>query len=212
MRILVIGASKGIGLEAVRRGLGAGHAVRAFARRADRITIEHAALERVVGDATDPADVAGALDGVDAVLQTLGVAAGPDMLLGPVTLFSDATRALIPEMERAGPRRLVSVTGFGSGDSKTKISCVERIPFRLLFRRAYDDKDEQERLIRESRLDWTVVRPTILTNGPRTGRYRVLAEPEAWRNGLISRADVADFLVGQAADRSLLGRAPVLAY
>lgn len=212
MRILVIGASKGIGLETVRRGLAEGHAVRAFARRADRITIDHAALETVVGDATDPADVAAALDGVDAVIQTLGVAAGPGMLLRPVTLFSGATRALIPEMEKAGPRRLISVTGFGSGDSKSKISCAESIPFRLLLRRAYADKDEQERLIRESRLDWTLVRPTLLTNGPRTGLYRVLAESEEWRNGLISRADVADFLVRQATDRTLLGKAPVLAY
>ena len=68
----------------------------------------------------------------------------------------------------------------------------------------------QERIIRRSRLDWTIVRPTILTNGPRTGKYRVLVDRCDWTSGFISRADVADFLVTQIDDASLLHKTPTV--
>lgn len=212
MKMLVIGASKGIGLETVGRALERGHAVRAMARGADRIALEHPALEKLAGDATEPGDVARALAGVDIVIQALGVPRGPRLLLGPIDLFSRATRVLIPAMERAGVRRLISVTGFGTGESRAKLSFLERIPHRLVLGRAYADKEVQERLIRQSGLDWTIVRPTALTGGARTGRYRVLVAPEAWRNGLVSRADVADFLIREAEEGGCLGQCPVLAY
>ena len=76
--------------------------------------------------------------------------------------------------------------------------------------RVYADKDAQEWVIRRSRLDWTIVRTTVLTNGPRTGAYRVLVEARDWRSGTISRADVADFLIRQINDASLIGKTPVL--
>ncbi len=212
MKILIIGGSSGIGLEAVRRGLACGHMVRAMARSAGRMEISHDFLEPFPGDATVSPDVAKALDGVDAVVQALGVAAGPRAALGPVDLFSRATAELVSQMEKKGPRRLVSITGFGAGDSRSKLTCLERIPFRMFVKSAYDDKDRQERLIKESDLDWTIVRPSLLTNGPRTGSYRVLVEPESWRNGLISRADVADFLIRQVDDRTYLRKTPVLVY
>lgn len=68
----------------------------------------------------------------------------------------------------------------------------------------------QEETIASSNLDWTIVRPGILTNGPATGRYHALIDAESWRGGFISRRDVADFLVRQIADRSCIGKAPVL--
>ena len=69
-----------------------------------------------------------------------------------------------------------------------------------------------EDLIRKSNLDWIIVRPVVLTNGRQTGQYRVLAEPREWRNGLISRADVADFLAQQIDSDDYVRKAPVLAY
>ncbi len=216
MRILIVGASRGIGLEAVRQGLARGHTIRALARSADRIGPEHPRLETCAADATDAAAVAEALDGVDAVIHTVG---GPRAIrprFAPVTLFSDTAATLIAGMHRkgvgAGVRRLVSVTGFGAGDSRSRLSLPERLPHRLLLGPAYDDKDRQEVLIRGSGLDWLIVRPTILTNGPRTGRYRVLVEPKTWRNGLISRADVADYLLREAGEPRLSQATPALAY
>jgi len=205
--VLVIGASKGIGLETATAALAAGHRVRAFARSASAMTLSGAGLERFPGDALNAGDVASALDGVDLVVQALGVPM--KNLLGPVTLFSDATNVLVPAMEKAGVRRVIAVTGFGTGDSRDAIGFLQRVPFRLVFGRAYDDKDAQEMRIRRSGLDWTFVRPGVLTPGSATGRYKVLSEPSSWRNGLISRADVAHFIVGEI-DREAYGRKAVV--
>jgi len=210
--VLIIGASRGIGREAVKQALDDGHSVRAFARTADQITIDHPNLEKRNGNAMQPDDLGSALVGVDAVIQALGIRAGPQMIMGPVTLFSATTRALIPAMEKANIRRLIAVTGFGAGDSRHRISCLQRIPFRLLLGRAYDDKSVQENLIRKSGLEWVIARPVILTNGAKTSHYQILLEPDQWRNGLISRGDVADFLIKQIENRALIGKTPVLTY
>ena len=76
--------------------------------------------------------------------------------------------------------------------------------------RAYADKTRQEALIEDSALDWTIARPGILTSNRRTGRYQVLTEPATWRNGMISRADVAHFLIHAAEDGTFIHEAPVL--
>ena len=206
--VLVIGASGGIGQETLSAALDAGHRVRAFSRSANKIALESSDLEKCPGDALKEADIDSALDGIDVVVQTLGI--GADELFKPVTLFSESTRILLAAMHRRDVRHLIAVTGFGAGDSHEAIGCLQRIPFRLFLGRAYDDKDVQERLIKESELDWTIVRPGILTNGPRTDRYRVLVEPSQWRNGVISRADVADFIVGSIDDDDRIHQAPVL--
>jgi putative NADH-flavin reductase len=209
-RVLIIGASRGIGLEACRQALDAGHSVRAMARSADEIRISSPRLERIRGDALNSADVQSAVEGVDAVIQSLGV--NVSALIGPVSLFSEATRALIAAMTSADAKRLICVTGFGAGESRARMGLMQLIPFELIFGRVYDDKTLQERLIKRSALDWTIARPGVLTRGPRTGRYKILVAPSEWRNGTISRADVAEFLVRQIEDRSCLCKAPVLVY
>ncbi|MBP1179795.1 NAD(P)-dependent oxidoreductase [Methylobacterium sp. PvR107] len=206
--VLVIGATNGIGLETVKAALAAGHRVRAFARSASAMTLSDAGLERFPGDALNAVDVASALEGVNVVVQALGVPMKD--LLGPVNLFSNATGVLVPAMEKAGVRRLIAVTGFGTGDSRQAIGFLQRVPFRLVFGRAYDDKDVQEMRIRKSGLDWTFVRPGVLTTGSASGRYKVLSDPSSWCNGLISRADVAHFIVEEIERPSYLRKAVVL--
>jgi uncharacterized protein YbjT (DUF2867 family) len=208
MRVLIIGASKGIGLETTRQALAAGYNVRALARSAAGLALSDPKLEKFVGDALKPRDVEAALVGVDVVILTLGVGVGD--LFRPVRLFSDATRVLLPAMKAKGVKRLICVTGFGAGDSGARIGPLQRIPFQIFLGRAYADKSVQERLIKASGLDWTIARPGVLTGGPRTGRYKILAEASEWRNGVISRSDVAEFLVRQIEDRTYVGQAPVL--
>ncbi len=208
MRVLIIGASKGIGLETTRQALDAGHDVRALARSATAIAISNPSLEKIRGDALKTEDLEAALVGVDVVIQTIGVGLGD--LFRPVHVFSDATRVLIAAMGRQGVKRLICVSGFGAGDSRASISRLQRLPFQIVFGRAYDDKSLQEKLIKESELDWTIARPGVLTSGPRTGRYRIIAEASQWRNGIISRADVAEFLVRQIGDGAYIRKTPVL--
>ena len=208
MKVLIIGASKGIGLATTKAALAAGYEVRAFARSAAAMPLSDPRLEKMPGDATSPQDVEAALADVDAVIATLGVGLGD--LIKPVHLFSDATRVIVAVMTEKSVKRLVCVTGFGAGDSRASIGVLQRVPFQIVFGRAYDDKTRQEDLIKQSGLDWTIARPGVLLNGPKSSRYKVLREPSSWRNGIISRASVADFLVKQIEDRAYLRAAPVL--
>jgi putative NADH-flavin reductase len=208
VKVLIIGASKGIGLATIKAALAASYEVRAFARSAAAMSLSDPRLEKMPGDATSPQDVEAALANVDAVIATLGVGLGD--LIKPVHLFSDATRVIVAAMTEKSVRRLVCVTGFGAGDSRASIGLLQRAPFQIVFGRAYDDKSRQEDLIKQSGLDWTIARPGVLLNGPKSSRYKVLREPSSWRNGIISRASVADFLVKQIEDRTYLHAAPVL--
>jgi putative NADH-flavin reductase len=208
--VLIIGASRGIGLETVKAALKAGHSVRALARSARRIPVDHPKLKKMAGDALEMATVKRALTGIDVVTQSLGVSAGPEVIFKPVQLFSKATRVLVTAMEKAQVKRLICVTGFGAGDSRGHGGCLYNAAVHLLLGRVYDDKDVQERIVRRSKLDWVIVRPVILTDGPKTNAYRALVDPRDWTCGFISRADVADFLVKQIDDDAFLHKTPVL--
>jgi uncharacterized protein YbjT (DUF2867 family) len=174
------------------------------------VPVAHADLTVFKGDATDPAVLAPALaGGVDAVIQTLGF--HDYFTPKPVTVFSRATRHLITQMQAAGVKRLVAVTGLGTGDSRgVGNPLIAKVLFPLVLGRIYEDKDVQETMIRASGLDWTIARPGVLTAGAATGRYRVLTERGDWTTGTISRADVAQFLVAQITDRKLIGKTPLL--
>jgi putative NADH-flavin reductase len=209
--VLVIGASRGIGLETVRCALAAGHRVRALARGATAIAIEHVQLERVAADALNRAAVTKALEGADAVIETLGAPRDIGTVLRGTRLFSAATRILVDAMRERGVRRLVAVTGLGAGDSRGHGGLLyDAIAFPLVLKRIYDDKDVQEQIIRSSGLDWTIVRPGLLRSGPATGRARALTDPKDWTGGSVTRADVADFLVREAFERRFAGQTPLL--
>jgi putative NADH-flavin reductase len=192
--ILIMGATSGIGELAVAEALSRDLPVRAFARSAGEMP-PRPNLELCPGDARERADLALALEGVSAVISALGIKERLAMLWEEETLFSESTALLIEEMEKAGVTRLVAVTGFGAGRSRAAMSQVEKLGHRAILGKPYADKDRQEALITASRLDWTIVRPVILTKGAKSGRVQVLTEPRSWRNGLVSRADVATYLV-----------------
>ncbi|MFO8127148.1 NAD(P)-dependent oxidoreductase [Yoonia sp.] len=128
MRILIIGASKGIGLETTRQALAAGYDVRALARSATSIKLSDKKLEKVQGAALNQQDVQAALTAVDAVVVTLGV--GLNDLFKPVHLFSEATRVLIAAMQEKGVNRLICITGFGAGDSEASIGLLQSSTFQ----------------------------------------------------------------------------------
>lgn len=206
--ILIMGATSGIGRcamnEAVRRGL----PVRAFARSAD--TLEATDLvEPFKGDATSAEDVLRALDGARAVVYALGITERLAMLWEEETLFSETTRVLLHAMAQSDVSRLVVVTGFGAGRSQSAMSWIEKTGHRAILGKPYADKDRQEALITASDTDWTIVRPVILTKGARTEDYRVLRDPATWRNGLISRASVAHYLI-DAVEQGLDVKADVV--
>lgn len=208
--ILIIGGSSGIGLATTKEALNQRFVVKAFSRSAKKMDLRHERLEKVSGDALDRTDVDGALAGVDAVVQALGVPLSPDTVLNGTSLFSEATAVLLPAMQRAGVKRLVSVTGFGAGDSKDAVPIWAKPGFKIVMDRIYRDKTIQERQIRETDLDWTIVRPTVLTSGRNTERYSVLTDKDRFRMGKISRADVASFIIRAVKEEAYIREAPVV--
>jgi putative NADH-flavin reductase len=203
-----MGATSGIGALAVDEAVGRGLPVRAFSRGADSLGTSDL-VTPVAGDARSPEDVSAALTGVRAVIYALGIKERLAMLWQEETLFSESTRVLLDAMKTARTKRLVAVTGFGAGRSRGAMSSIERLGHRAILGKPYADKDRQETLIAESDLDWTIVRPVILTRRPKTGRVQILRDPSTWRNGLVSRADVASYLI-DAVENDLDIRADVV--
>ena len=110
-----MGASSGIGLATTKLALERGHSVVAFSRSAGKMSLTHDRLVKIAGDARDADHVRGAMSGIDVVVQVLGVPLNLQAILGPIDLFSAATKVLVAEMQNANIRRLLCVTGFGAG-------------------------------------------------------------------------------------------------
>ncbi|NNC67103.1 MAG: NAD(P)H-binding protein, partial [Gammaproteobacteria bacterium] len=122
LKILIIGASSGIGLQAVKYGLDSGHEIRAFSRTAENINLIHSRLEKFLGDALDKRDVANAVSGMDVVIQTLGVPFDVKLLTGPIELFSRSTDIVLRAMRKLDVHRIIALTGFGAGTSRSSIN------------------------------------------------------------------------------------------
>lgn len=207
MKLLVLGATGPTGQHIVRQALDLGHAVTAFVRDPAKLPIAAPALEVVTGSLPESEQVlARALRGKDAVLSSLGLRNA----LRARGLIERSMRVVVPAMERAGVRRLIVVSSFGVGESRRAAPLLPRMMFRLLLGDIFADKLAGERIVRASGLAWTFLYPTMLTDGPRTGRYRV-GERLALRGmPRIARADVADFALRQLADAAWAGKCAVI--
>lgn len=203
MKIVVFGASGHTGRLLIRGALDEGHAVTAFVRNPAALDIEHPALTVVQGDVLEPATVEPAVRGQDAVLIALGVPKG-----GPKDLCSAGTRNIVAAMHEAGVRRVICLSALGVGDSKQHSGLFGRMVAPVLMKDWLADKEGQEQALRDSELDWTIVRPPRLEEGPETGSYRAGTDISAGLSSKASYADVAAFMRRQIADDTYLRRAP----
>lgn len=219
MNIVIFGATGGTGRCLVAQALALGHAVTAFVRQPAKLPIWHAALSVICGDVFDPAAVARAVAGQDAVLNAIGgKPALPSTLTGKVAanrVCSVGTQQIVAAMERHGVRRLVCETMHGIGDSLAQTTVWRRLVFDrgfvpLLLKDEVEDKARQEQIVRGSALDWIIVRPTQLTDGPPTTTYLTGLDLFCGIRGKISRADVASFMLSQLTDTTYLGQAPAI--
>lgn len=205
MKLLIFGATGPTGRELVTQALEQKHEVTVFARKPQGFS---ANVRVVQGDAVrEPLAIREALQGQDAVLSALGTG----KVLFPNRLQERSLGHLVPAMERVGVRRLVVMSAFGVGDTARDASLVQRLIYSTLLLSVFSDKARGEETVRASSLDWTIVYPTVLTNGARTGRYRVGERIEGMQ-GLpsISRADVAHFMLAELANRAYLRRGVVV--
>jgi putative NADH-flavin reductase len=135
------------------------------------------------------------------------------LLSGRTTTISDGTRNIVRAMERDGVKRFVFESSLGVGDSKWRMGLLHNVVAVPLFlRNVFADKEVQEKIIENSALDWVIVRPAVLTNGPKRSAYRVGADVGSWLvPSRISRADVAAFMLEQVTAAKYLRQTPGLA-
>ena len=207
MNLLVAGATGPLGRCIVDHALAAGHQVTAFVRTAGRLD-PCPGLREATGDVLDAQAVAAAVAGQDAVISALGHSrpspAGHDLHPG--------ASHIVAAMKAAGISRLIWISSHGVGDSRGQSGFLfERIFVPLRLHAEFADKERQEALVTASDLDWTIVRPARLTNGPLTRRLR--AQPRLRINirDSVSRADVADFVLTELEHGDHLLSAPTIA-
>lgn len=201
MLLTVFGASGPSGRLIVERALGQGHRVRAFARKPSRLQLEHPRLEIAAGDVLDQAAVDAAISGSHAVIGCLGIRPGSSK-----TIVTDGTRLILAGMEARDVRRFIGLSAHGAGETRDG-SPYSRVTW-LLRRPNLEDKERYEDLVRSTDLDWTLVRPPRLTDGPETGRYRVGTDLRMKLTSTVSRADLAAFIVDQLDAPGYVRRAP----
>ncbi len=207
MKLLIFGSTSSIGRLLIKQALEQGHTLTAFTRDATKVNIKHNNLQVTRGDVMDPASVERAIKGHEVVLCSLGAGRKG-------TVRSEGTRNIISSMEKVGVRRLICQSTLGVGDSWGNLNVFWKyIMFGLLLRPAYADHVSQEDYVRQSRLDWTIVRPGAFTDGERTGKYRHgFPSTDKTTKLKISRADVADFMLKQLIDDMYLHKTPGLSY
>ncbi|MBE9241223.1 NAD(P)-dependent oxidoreductase [Synechocystis salina] len=209
MKLVIFGATGTVGRQAVQQALEQGHTVTAFARNLTKLDIQHPQLRLAQGDVMDSVAVETAIQGQDAVLCVLG--AGKQL---KSTIRSEGTQQIIKAMQQVGVRRLICLSTLGAGESWSNLNFYWKyVMFGFILRQVFADHQRQEALVKSSGLDWTIVRPSALTDGPHTGQYHH-SFPSSERNITlqISRADVADFLLKQLSNQSSLYQSPSLSY
>jgi putative NADH-flavin reductase len=211
MKVIVFGASGGVGTHIVGQAIAAGHEVTAFARRPIDLP---ASVRAVVGDVNREADVAAAMAGQETVLSALGIRRARQTnpwsrLASPPDFTSRTARFLVAAMKQHGVRRVIAVSAAGVGDSRPGLNWMMRFFIACSNVGAnYRDLEEMEKVYAASELDWCCVRPVGLKDGPVTGRVGQLESFPfgAW----ISRADVADWMVRHLSSDLASLRQPII--
>jgi len=210
MRITVFGATGGTGHHLVRQALAAGHHVTAVVRDPARLRHEdHPLLEPLIADVMDPDAIGSALAGRDAVVSTRGPRAR-----GDATVCADGARSVITAMRAAGPRRLVVVTASGhivdAGDGPVTRTVVKPL-LRRYLREPFADFARTDQIVRDSGLDWTIMRPPRLTNGG-SRPYRTAIDRNVRGGNTIARCDLAHAILAALGDPATAGHAIALGY
>jgi putative NADH-flavin reductase len=206
MKLLILGASGPTGRFVVDRAIDCGDTVTVLARRPEALDEIAERVNVIAGDATSSGDVAKAMAGQDAVICALGRGRS----VRADDLFTRAAQAVVEAAKETGVSRLVWLSSFGVGDTYASANAVQKMMYRTFLRNIYANKKASEDKIRSSGLDWTLVYPTALTNGPARGVYRVDDRLKMKPLARISRADVAEFLHEAAHRRVWIQRDAVI--
>jgi putative NADH-flavin reductase len=195
MKLVVFGSTGGIGTQVVEQALAAGQLVTAVARRTSAITTRHENLEVIQGDVLEPQTIDKVLNGKDVVVSAIGV---HDR--APTSLYSEGIANMLQAMQAAHVRRLMCVSASGLQPGPVWQRLFAKPILWAVFKEMYSDLVRMEAIVERSPIDWTILRPPRLTNAPRTGHYQVGLNKHLSPGLMISRADLADYIVKHLSD------------
>jgi putative NADH-flavin reductase len=225
VKLTIFGATGGTGACLVEQAVAAGHEVTAVVRDPGRLAVspglaaagsyaaagrDHPLLRTVTADVMDPAMISPAVAGADAVLSAVGPHG-----TGPTTVSEHSARSIIGAMRASGVRRLITVSGSivtDAGEGPFMRFLVKPLARRTALRHVSADMRQGEDEVRESGLDWTIMRPPRLTGGPATGTYRTALDRNLPRGYTVSRADLAACMLALITDATAVGRHVGIAY
>ena len=203
MKIAIFGASGRTGILTVYQALDKGHLVTAFARKASSVTIQHKNLKVVQGDILEYDKVHQAIEGQDVIISTLGVESRK-----PTTVLSEGTKNILKAMEECRVNRFICMSSAGILGNDAGFF-FGKIIMPLFLKQVFLDKIRQMKIIENSSPDWVIVRPTGLTDAPKTGKYKItMGAPASIK---VPRADVADFMLKLTTDKQYDRRMPAIA-
>ncbi|NMH89405.1 NAD(P)-dependent oxidoreductase [Flavivirga algicola] len=209
MKVVIFGSTGTIGKHLIEQSLEKGHQVLAFCRNAEKLNaFSNPNLKIKEGDVFNLDDVSSAIKGQEVVIITLGSGSKKSIVR------SQGTKNIITAMNNNGVNRLICQSTLGTYESEENLNFFWKyIMFGWFLKQVFIDHELQEHYVKNSHLDWTIVRPGAFTNGEKTERYKHGFSSKTKSLKLkISRADVADFILKQVTDTYYLHKTPGLSY
>jgi putative NADH-flavin reductase len=205
--LAIFGATGRAGKHLLRQALDRGYNVRVLARDPGKLAAQHERLVVVKGSLKDADCVEEVIAGADVVLSVLGPTSNE-----PTFEISQGTADIIKSMKKHGVKRLILSAGAGvgdPGDAPKLFNKLINVALKATARNVYEDMVKTVDLVRQSGLEWTVVRVPRLTDGPQTGQVRVGMVGKG-TGANLTRADMAQFMLKQIDDGQHLRKAPAI--
>lgn len=203
MKLAIFGASGATGHHVVKQSLAAGHNVHVLLRTEGSLNLKDKRITSTIGTLQDAESVLAVVQNADVVISVLGARSNDSLYI-----CSEGVRSILHAMERSGTRRLIALSAYGASETKAASWFIRLV--RKIIREKMNDKDVMESLVRESGIDWTLIRAPALTNGKANGKYRSSTSLKPGISGYLPREDLASFILDVSERNLYIREAPTV--
>jgi putative NADH-flavin reductase len=197
-KLIVFGATGGTGLCVVQQALDTGYDVTVVVRQSNAFLLHHDHLHIIEGDVLNPTTFEHVIEKDSAIISCLGIRKRE-----PTVVYSQGVANILKVMKKQGADRIVCLSAIAvtiPPKGSLFLKFVTRYILQPLFKHLYDDMLRMEVILRESDMNWTVIRPPQLIDGEKKGKYRVSINEALDRPSKITRSDLADFIINKCLE------------
>jgi putative NADH-flavin reductase len=213
MKIAILGSTGGTGIELINQGLALNYKIVAMARNPENLTVidPHPNLEIKQGNIFNIESISNVISGCDVVISSIGISS-IFKARKPNGVYSKGTANLIEAMKATGVNQLIAISSSGVEPSPTDPFIFKKIIKPIFLDKMYEDMLVMESSLKASQLDWTIVRPPYLTNGPQTASYRISIDENFKDDKDLSRADLAHFIINKTISKQYSKKVIAISY